>query len=288
MKASGKQEQQPKVVAALVPDARVDAARASLVTQLRAAGCVFAEDEATVLADAAESVEQLADMVLRRTAGIPLEHILGWAAFHGGTVIVLPHVFVPRRRTEFLVDCAAELIPVSASARKGSAGVVLDLCCGSGAVATALARMRPGILAHAADLDPAAVACARMNLGPLGGRVYGGDLFGALPAKLHGSIDVITANAPYVPTAELVFMPTEARLHEPVVALDGGSDGLALHRRIAVEAPVWLRQGGALLLETSSGQASKTMEILAENGFRAHAVHRPEIDATVVIGQLFP
>lgn len=287
MKASGKQEQ-PDVFAAVIPGAISGAATASTVTQLRAAGCVFAEDEAALLADAAESAEQLADMVVRRIAGIPLEHILGWAAFHGGTVIVLPHVFVPRRRTELLVDCAAELIPGPGEGQEGSVGVILDLCCGSGAVATALARMRTGIRVHATDLDPAAVACARLNLAPLGGHVYGGDLFGAVPAKLRGSIDLITANAPYVPSAELVFMPSEARLHEPVVALDGGSDGLVLHRRIAAAAPVWLRRGGALLLETSRAQASDTREILADNGFRTRTVYRPEIDATVVIGQLFP
>src|SRR5262245_29444624 len=128
----------------------------AIVNRLRAAGCVFAEDEARLLVGAARSPADLAAMVDRRAAGLPIEYVVGWAEFAGLRVAVAPGVFVPRRRTEFLVDQAAALT------RPGA--VVVDLCCGSGAVGAALAAAVEGIELHAADIDPAAVRCARRNL----------------------------------------------------------------------------------------------------------------------------
>ena len=107
---------------------------------------------------------------------------------------------------------------------------------------------------HAADVDPAAVACARRNLPP----VYQGDLYAALPERLRGRVDLLVVNAPYVPTAAIATMPPEARDHEPRVALDGGADGLDVQRRVAADAPAWLRPGGALLIETGADQAPRT------------------------------
>ena len=98
-----------------------------------------------------------------------------------------------------------------------------------------LLAARPDITVHAADLDAAAVACARRNLGPRG-TVHHGDLYEPLPRELAGRVDVLVANAPYVPTAEIALMPPEARLHEPRVALDGGPDGLDVARRIVADA----------------------------------------------------
>src|SRR5207237_4143986 len=128
-------------------------------------------------------------------------------------------VFVPRRRTELLVAQALSLTP--------SAAVVVDMCCGSGAVGAAMLAVRPDIELHAADVDTAAVSCARRNIGA-GGEVYVGDLFDALPRALRGRVDVVVANVPYVPTDEIALMPPEARVYEPRVALDGGDDGLDL------------------------------------------------------------
>lgn len=248
----------------------------ALVGALRAAGCVFAEEEAEVLASSAGSAEELEAMLARRVAGVPLEHVVGWAEFRGLRIVVDEGVFVPRRRTELLVRQGLALAPPGA--------VIVDLCCGSGAVATALAAELPGAEVHAADVDPAAVRCARRNLEPRGGHVHGGDLDAALPADLRGRVDLLLANAPYVPTAEVPLMPPEARDHEPLTALDGGADGLDLHRRIAALAPRWLRPGGYLLIETSRRQAPGTAAAMVVHGMGTAMTRSEELDATVVIG----
>jgi release factor glutamine methyltransferase len=248
-----------------------------VISRLRAAGCVFAEDEARLLVDTARTPAELADMVDRRVAGLPLEHVLGWAEFAGRRIAVDPGVFVPRRRTELLAREAAAL------ARPGA--VVVDLCCGSGAVGVAVAAAVPGVELHAADVDPAAVRCARRNVAAVGGQVYEGDLDAPLPPALAGRVDVLVANAPYVPTDAVGLMPPEARLHEPRVALDGGSDGLDVQRRVAAAAPRWLAPGGHLLIETSKRQASHTAAAIAAAGLTAQVVHAAELDATVVIGR---
>ena len=219
-----------------------------LVEQLRAAGCVFAEDEAVLLAAAAESADELAAMVGRRVDGAPVEVVVGWAEFCGLHIRIEPRVFVPRRRTEGLALAAAD------RARAGA--VVVDLCCGSGAIGAVVASRVPGVVLHAADIDPVAVRCARLNLSPYGGHVHEGDLFAALPAELRGRVDVLVVNAPYVPTAELAFMPPEARVHEPMPALDGGPDGLDVHRRVAADVGDWLAPAGVVLAECSEGQAA--------------------------------
>ena len=110
----------------------------------------------------------------------------------------------------------------------------MDLCCGTGAIGAAIAAREPTVELHAADLDPDAVACARRNVSM--GRVHQGDLYDALPADLAGRVDVLAVNAPYVPTDEIAMMPTDARDHEHRIALDGGRDGLDVHRRVAAGA----------------------------------------------------
>jgi|SRR5215211_201625 len=249
--------------------------RSVIVTRLRAAGCVFAEDEARLLIGAARTPADLAAMVDRRAAGLPLEHVLGWARFRGLRIAVEPGVFVPRRRTEFLARQAAAL------ARPRS--VVVDLCCGSGAVGAALAATLDGLELHAVDLDPAAVRCARRNLAPAGGQVYQGDLYQPLPARLRGRVDILVANPPYVPSEDIGLLPPEARLHEPRMALDGGTDGLDILRRIAGGAPLWLSPGGHLLIETSQHQAPRTVDALAGNGLIPRVVRSGRYNATVVI-----
>ena len=247
-----------------------------LVATLRSAGCVFAEEEARLLRDAADSPAALARLVARRVAGEPLEQVLGWAWFAGQKVLLAPGVFVPRRRTELLVREAVPLL--------GGGSVVVDLCCGSGALGLAVGHQVRGLELYAADLDPVAVACARRNLEPVGGRVFEGDLFGALPEHLRGRVDVLLVNAPYVPTDAVSLMPAEARLHEPRLALDGGADGLDVHRRVAAAAPGWLAPGGRLLVETSDPQAPGTVEALRAARFEVRVVRSDELDATAVVG----
>jgi release factor glutamine methyltransferase len=252
--------------------------RATLADRLRAAGCVFAEEEADVLLATSSDPAELDGLLARRVAGLPLEQVVGWADFCGVRVTVTEGVFVPRLRTELLVREAAEI-----AQERGDSPVVVDLCCGSGAVGMAVAARVPRIALHAADLEPAAVRCARANLGPT--RVYAGDLFAALPGSLRGRVDVLVANVPYVPTADLALMPAEARLHEPRVALDGGADGLAVLRRVAAGAPGWLAAGGAVLMETSQAQLAGAMRALAGSGLAVTSAHDPELDATVVVGR---
>nr|WSZ19833.1 putative protein N(5)-glutamine methyltransferase [Streptomyces canus] len=248
----------------------------SVVAALRAAGCVFAEDEARLILAAARTPDELADMVDRRVTGHPLELVVGWAEFRGLRITVGPGVFVPRRRTEFLVEQALAQAP--------DASVVVDLCCGSGAVGAALAAALGPVELHAADIDPAAVDCARRNTADTGGRAHTGDLFDALPADLRGRVDILAANVPYVPTDEVALLPTEARDHEPLVALDGGADGLDILRRVATEAPLWLAPGGCLLVETSERQASVAVDTFTHSGLTPRLAVSEELYAHVVIG----
>ncbi len=258
----------------------------AVVTILRAAGCVFAEDEARLLIADASTPAALADMVDRRVAGVPLEYILGWAEFCGLRITVDRGVFVPRRRTEFLVQQAAGLaVPAPAALSTPTRiPIVLDMCCGSGAVGVGVAAAVGQIQLHAADIDPAAVHCAAGNVDALNGRVYLGDLYDALPVALRGQIDVLVANTPYVPTVEIGMMPPEARLFEPSVALDGGPDGLDLQRRVAASAAEWLAPGGNLLIETSKRQAPSTLDVFLRAGLAARVASSDELSATVVIG----
>ena len=248
-----------------------------VVARLRAAGCVFAEDEARLLVEAAGTPAELAALVDQRVEGLPLEHVLGWVDFCGLRIAVDHGVFVPRRRTELLVREAAALV-----AWPGA--LVVDLCCGSGAVGAALAAVLAAPELYAVDIDPVAVACARRNLDPFGGRVLEGDLYEPLPASLRGRVDVLVANTPYVPSASVAAMPPEARDHEPRVALDGGVDGHDVQRAVASRAAPWLAPGGHLLVETSDMQAPQLVEILEGNGLAARVTRAAELRATVVIG----
>jgi release factor glutamine methyltransferase len=245
----------------------------SVVEQLRAAGCVFAEDEARLLTAAAQTPEELAALVVQRVAGAPLEHILGWVEFCGLRLVVGPGVFVPRQRTQFLAQQAVALSRPRC--------VVLDLCCGCGAVGAAVRAAVPDADVHAADVDRTAAAYARRNIGA---QVYVGDLYEALPPELRGRVDVLVVNAPYVPSEAIATMPPEARVHEPRVALDGGPDGLEVLRRVIAGAPDWLAPGAHLLVESSEGQAPAVVADMTRRALVA-AVASDE-NATVVIGEL--
>ena len=246
-----------------------------MVDRLRTSGCVFAEDEAALIVETARDAAEVAVMVDQRIAGLPLEHVLGWASFRGLRIAVDPGVFIPRRRTEFLVAEALQVTTPGA--------VVLDLGCGSGALGAAIAAERQVSL-YAADIELAAVRCARRNLVPWSGSVYQGDLFSAVPDQLRGRIDVLLANVPYVPTNEIRLLPPEARLYEPHVTLDGGPDGLAMLHRVAAAAPEWLAPGGHLLVEMSEQQAPLAAAVMVEHGLSARITSDDELGATVVHG----
>ena len=215
--------------------------------------------------------------------------MLGWAEFCGLRIHLDPGVFVPRARTALLVDLAVGILryevavrpPAGQPERPGLSGCLVDLCCGSGAVGAAISDRLPEVEVYAADVDPAAVACARRNLAPE--RVLAGDLYDALPGHLRGRVDVLVANAPYVPSDAIATMPPEARDHEAQVALDGGPDGVDLHRRIAADAGDWLSPGGSLLIETGRHQAPLTVSACETAGLRARVVTDDERDATAVV-----
>ncbi|MCP8999580.1 putative protein N(5)-glutamine methyltransferase [Pseudarthrobacter sp. RMG13] len=262
-----------------------------IAERLRSAGCVFAEEEARLLLTAVSDPDEIAAAVEQRVAGYPLEHILGWADFCGLRIELDAGVFVPRRRTGLLVNEAAALLsadPKRVPRESSEPAVVVDLCCGSGAVGAAIAFRIPRLELHAADIDQAAVACARRNIGRVGGEVHQGDLFDALPGPIKGRIRVLAVNAPYVPTGAIESMPHEAREHEALWSLDGGTDGLDFHRRVAAEATEWLRPGGNLIIETSERQAGGTSSILAHAGFAVKTVRSEELDGTVVVGRARP
>lgn len=237
---------------------------------------MLAEDEARLLVSEATTQAELADMVKRRAAGLPLEQVLGWAEFCGLRIAVAPGVFVPRPRTEFLVE--------QATALARPADVVLDLCCGTGALGAALAAAVEQVELHAADVDPIAVRCAGANV-PDGASVYEGDLYDALPGALRGRVNVLVANVPYVPAEAIAMLPREARDYEPRLALDGGPDGLDVARRVIAAAPLWLAPGGRLLFETSEHQARAAIDVIARRGMRARVARCEETDATVLIAQ---
>lgn len=250
----------------------------NLVARLRAAGCVFAEDEAVLLLAGAASHAELERLVADRVRGLPLEQLLGWAEFGGRRVLVEPGVFVPRRRTELMARLALDLL--------GPGSVAVDLCCGTGALAAVLLDGLPGLEVYAADLDPAAVHCAGRNLSP--DRVFAGDLYDALPRALLGSVDVIVANAPYVPTEAIALMPPEARDHEHRITLDGGADGLDVQRRVVAGAPAWLAPGGTVLVESGSGQVEASAASMRAAGLSVRVELDEEIGAVVVAGLLTP
>jgi release factor glutamine methyltransferase len=255
----------------------------SVAQELAEAGCVFAEEEASILMEASRSTAELAAMLARRAAGEPLEYVVGWTDFRGIRFAVDEGVFIPRPRSGFLVEEAASLVRCVAGA--GRSVVVVDLCCGIGAIGGALAAELPQVDLHAADIDPRAVACARRNLAACRGAVHQGDLFTALPRRLRRRVDVLVASPPYVPTEEIRLLAPEAREFEPPTALDGGAEGLDLVSRIARNARQWLGPCGCLAVEVGESQVDQVGPMLEELGYATRAVSSDQYGSAVVIGR---
>ena len=206
-----------------------------LVARLRAAGCVFAEDEASALRSAFDG-PVLEAAVRRRVEGAPLEQILGFADIGGVRIDLAPGVFVPRGRAAAITDVAV--------ARRPAAGVVVDLGCGAGALAAMLSQRLPTAHVIGTELDPEALACARRTAECYGFEVVPGSWWSPLPSKWRGAIELVVAYLPHVPTAELDRIHADFRAHEPSVSVDGGSDGLDHWRTIAHDAAAWLAPDG--------------------------------------------
>ncbi|MCY0869073.1 MAG: putative protein N(5)-glutamine methyltransferase [Firmicutes bacterium] len=221
--------------------------------------------------------DELLAMIGQRVAGWPLEYVVGFADFCGLRVALEPGVFVPRRRTEFLVRLAISVAPADGA-------VVIDLCCGSGAIGLALTSALAHSRLYACDIDPLAVRCAERNVRRRGA-VLCGDLFAALPVELQGTADVLVVNAPYVPSDELQRLPREARLFEPRVALDGGAQGVQVQMRVIADARGWLAPTGYLLLEAGALQADWLCAQCSAHGLTARVARCEEYEATVLVAQ---
>lgn len=285
-----------------------------MVARLREAGCVFAEDEARILIEAAQETSpdqgapsdrgaspdrgaSLTELMARRVAGEPLEQIVGWVEFVGRRISVAPDVFVPRQRTTLLAEHSILAVQAAGFAVQAPEGGVpaadsdvsegggplrfLEAFCGVGAVATTVARAFPGTQVHLGDNDEAALSCARINVGPWA-QSHLLDCLVGLPQVLSGGFDVISAVPPYVPDSAGQFLPHEAAEHEPPTALFGGVDGLDLVRRLISESPQWLASGGVVLIELGSAHAASAAEFAAAHGFTATST-LGEDEQTVVL-----
>ena len=227
----------------------------SATRRLAAAGCVAPEAEAAELAAAAADEDTLSAFVDRRTKGEPLAWITGTIVFCGCEIAIDPGVYVPRWQTEPLAELAAELLAPE--------GRAIDLGTGSGAIAGVLMDRRPGASVIGTENDPVATRCARRN----GVEVAQGDLFDGIAESWKGSVDVIVGVLPYVPTEAIALLPRDVPEFEPLMALDGGTDGLAIVRRAVTESRAWLKDRGHLLLELGADQPGLLSQTLQASGF---------------------
>lgn len=212
-----------------------------------------------------QELETIRALFKRRRGYEPIAYLRGFREFYGRTFRVDRRVLVPRPDTEILVEVA-----LSRLHNRELGARVVDLCTGSGCVAITLKLERPTMTVDATDLSPDALAVARDNAQRLGAvwnvRFAAGDLFAPLgpPRPIY---DLVVSNPPYIATDEIPTLQPDVREHEPLLALDGGKDGLDLVRRIVADAPRWLRKGGALAMEIGAGQAPAVAAIFEAGGF---------------------
>jgi release factor glutamine methyltransferase len=211
------------------------------------------------------------ELVERRAAREPLQHLTGRAAFRSLELAVGPGVFVPRPETELVAQLAIDAL----LAVPGGTPRAADLGTGSGAIALALATEVPHAEVHAVENSPRAFIWARENARAVGAgnlRLVFADLADALP-ELDGTLDVVVSNPPYIPLGAIPRDP-EVRLHDPEAALYGGEDGLDVVRAVSATARRLLRPGGVLVLEHGESQGPGIRALLTEDGWAAAATTR--------------
>ncbi len=237
-----------------VPDADIDAwYLLSYVTGLDRAAFFLHGEEPMAEPD----MIRYRNLVTKRGERIPLQHLTGEQEFMGLDFHVNEHVLIPRQDTECLVE---RVLPYVDGKR------VLDVCTGSGCIAIAIAKLGKPFIVHGVDISEEALAVARQNAAELNASV---ELFaGDLMTKIDGQYDVIVSNPPYIPPSVIEGLMPEVRLHEPMLALDGGQDGLEFYRRIAEQAVTRLAPNGRLFLEIGCEQAVTVAEILQKQGYR--------------------
>lgn len=242
----------------------------AVAARLRAVGVPAPEADARWLdASFGQDPDALEAAVRRRTSREPLQLILGTAAFRHLEVEVAPAVFIPRPETEVLVDLALDRLTAGA--------VVAEPCTGTGAIACALAVEADPSHVVATDSSARAVALARRNAAAFPAvDVRCGDLLAPLDASVHGHLDMIVSNPPYLTAAQVAAAEPEVRDWDPTAALVGGPDGRAVSRRIVRDAARWLRPGGWLLLEDDPERVEDVAAEMRSEGFTDVAV-RPDL-----------
>lgn len=226
-------------------------------------------------------------LIDRRALGEPVAYIKGYAEFRGLELLTRPGVFVPRDSSEFLVEQAVRRL------RRRRHPVHVDLATGGGTIALAVANEVANADVWGTDVAADAAKLARRNAKALGvGATFVvGDLFGGLPRRLLGAVDVITLHPPYVPAGELDDLPEEIRGWEPPHTLtDRSTDGLGLIGRTVSEAPRWLRPKGWLLMEVSPDRAREVKRVYSAGGFRdVESTKGGELKVTrVIVGRRRP
>ena len=205
------------------------------------------------------------ELIDRRATGEPIPYIKGFTEFRGLELISEPGVFVPRDSSEFLAEQAIRRL------RRRRSPVLVDLATGAGTIALSVANEVPKATVYGTDLSQEAVKLARRNARSLGlqARFATGDIFGGLPKKIRGTVDVITVHPPYVAEHEVQDLPDEIKDWEPVHTLtDASRDGLGFVRRTVEESPDWLGRKGWLLMETDPDRARDVKRVMAKGGFR--------------------
>lgn len=209
-------------------------------------------------------------LVARRAQREPLQHLLGTAAFRYRELAVGPGVFVPRPETEVMVGWILDrLVGVENP-------LVVDLCSGSGAIAGAVATERPDSTVHAVELSADACVWARRNLAGTGAILHEGDIDGCLP-ELDGQVDAVIANPPYIPLTAWESVATEARDHDPALALWSGDDGLDAIKVVAATAGRLLKSGGWFGCEHADVQGESAPAVFAATGFFAEVRDQPDL-----------
>lgn len=203
-----------------------------------------------------ENIRQYRDLIRQRGSHIPVQHLTGTQEFMGLEFLVSPDVLVPRQDTELLVE---KLLPLIQGKK------VLDICTGSGCIAIALAKLGVPKLVEATDLSEKALEIAGRNAEKLGADVafYQGDLLENISEKY----DIIVSNPPYIASEVIGGLMPEVREHEPLMALDGGKDGLVMYRRLLEQVPSHLEQGGIFAVEIGYDQGKTVSELFKVHGF---------------------
>ncbi len=217
--------------------------------------------------------KSLQNLLQRRLSHEPLDKILGKRDFYRATFKVSDKVLSPRPDTETLVEAALRLLP------SDNPTTILDLGTGSGCIIESLLLERPSAQGVAIDISPEALQIAADNAVNLGVAnrlkfIQASWFYADFATRLAQKFDLIVTNPPYIPTKDIATLMPEVQKYDPLLALDGGTDGFDSYKRIAELAPILLKDGGYILLEAGIGQAEQIAEIFAKQGLQHIATEK--------------